>query len=149
LTTQCCSWLPVDTLAASIVDLFRTLSASPTPRQSSPDDPPIFYNLVNPNEFSWSELLSELCAAGLEFKTVPFRRWLDMLQESAAKGEEKRNPAIKLIEYYQTTYGAGERGVRFDSQSTKQHSEALSSAPEVVTSGLLRRFLDVWMQRWE
>ncbi|RMJ25467.1 NRPS-like enzyme [Aspergillus sp. HF37] len=146
---ECCSWLPVDTLAASIVDLFRTLSASPTPRQSNSDEPLIFYNLVNSNEFSWSELLSELCAAGLEFETVPFSRWLDMLQESAAKGEEKRNPAIKLIEYYQKTYGAGERGVRFDSQSARQHSEALSSAPEVVTSGLLRRFLDVWMQRWE
>ena len=149
---QSCSWLPVDTLAESMVELSETLDRSPRPNSTDIDNPPIFYNLVNPHVFSWEELLDELHASGLEFKSVSFNDWLKMLQESATQGDELRNPAVKLIEYFEMNYGGEEslerKGLTFESAAAQRDSAAMRSAPKVVENGFVRKFLVVWLQRW-
>lgn len=152
---QSCSWLPVDTLAKSIVELSETLEKSPRRRGEDMSNPSIFYNLVNPHVFSWEDLLGELHAGGLEFTSVPFSDWLQMLQESAAQGDELRNPAVKLIGYFEMNYGdkpkkfEQRRGpLTFDSGAAQRDSAAMRSAPKVVESGLVRKFLIFWLQRW-
>lgn len=63
------SWLPVDILATTILDL-AGISTSAIPISDS--DTNLVYNLKNPPAFSWtSSLLPELQRAGLDFLTVP------------------------------------------------------------------------------
>lgn len=150
--SQRCSWLPVDTLATTILELSKTLAASPTPIGSDSSNPSIFYNLVNPHVFSWEDLLTELHAAGLDFSTVSFSDWLQKLQNSAAQGDEVRNPAVKLIEYFKKNYGAEEglknNGITFETKAAQRDSAALRSPPKIIDDGYVRKFLVTWSQRW-
>ena len=136
----------------SIVELSETLARSPRPEGDDMQNPSIFYNLVNPNVFSWEDLLDELHASGLEFTSVSVSNWLQMLRQSAAQGDELRNPAVKLIEYFEQNYGTDEnferRGLTFDSAAAQRDSAAMRSAPKVLENGFVRKFLIVWLQRW-
>lgn len=106
----------------------------------------MFYNLVNPREFGWLDLLSQLRIAGLDFTTVPFSQWLDGLRESAARGEEEQNPAVKLVEYYEQTYVQGRKGKQctFEVGVAKRDSKAMKAAYDVVGMGLIEKFLGGW-----
>lgn len=106
--SQRCSWLPVDTLATAILELPGTPTTSSTPLGSDIRDPFIFYDIVNPHVFSWEDFLSELHAGGLELSPVSFNNWRQMLQKSVAQGEEIHNPEVKLIEYFEKSYGGVE-----------------------------------------
>lgn len=145
---QRCSWLPVDTLATVILDLTKTLSSSSS---SAHNDSPV-YNLLNPHTFSWSELLQELHASGLHFTSKPFVEWLSLLKDSATKGEEADNPAVKLLEYFETNYSAQENlageGIRFETGAAERDSLALKEAPRCIKGGLVRKFIGRWMERW-
>ncbi|KAL8904938.1 MAG: hypothetical protein Q9207_002932, partial [Kuettlingeria erythrocarpa] len=135
MQSERCSWLPVDTLATVILDLAhdtasRDLAAAhPRPQHST-----TLYNVLNPRTFSWAEILDELRASGLHFAAQPFAEWLALLKASASKGEEEDNPAIKLLEYFETGHGAGEGsvgggGIRFDTSAAERDSRALREAP--------------------
>lgn len=75
-----------------------------------------------------------------------------MLRESAAQGDEMRNPAVKLIEYFEKNYGVGEgfegRDLTFDTTAAQRDSAALRSAPNMIDAGYVRMFLASWLQRW-
>ena len=75
-----------------------------------------------------------------------------MLRKSAAQGDEIRNPAVKLIEYFEKNYGGDENtrreGLTFETTAAQRVSAALRSAPKVVENGSVRKFLIVWLQRW-
>ncbi|KAI9042662.1 acetyl-CoA synthetase-like protein [Aspergillus affinis] len=141
-----CSWLPVDALGTAILEIAHTCAQGPVPGKFNKIDPPVFYNLVNPHEFAWLDLLSRLRTAGLEFTTVPFAQWLDGLRDSAARGEEEQNPAVKLVEYYEQTYtqGGKGRGARFEVDVARRDSATMRKTVDVVGMGLVERFLGVW-----
>ena len=105
-----CSWLPVDTLATAITELCEAVDEKPLPRDLDAVDPPVIYNMVNPHEFSWDDLLGELKNTGLNFKSVATGDWLDMMRKSAANGDVEKNPAVKLLDYYEREYAAREAG---------------------------------------
>ncbi|KAH8428587.1 uncharacterized protein LDX57_006283 [Aspergillus melleus] len=143
---ETCSWLPVDILGTAILEIAHTCAQGPVPAGLDKVDPPIFYNLVNPHEFAWLDLLSRLRTAGLEFTTVPFAQWLDGLRDSSARGEEEQNPAVKLVEYYEQTYtqGGKSRGAKFEVDVARRDSEKMRKTIDVVGMGLVEKFLGVW-----
>ncbi|KAL8403244.1 hypothetical protein RB594_008490 [Gaeumannomyces avenae] len=159
---QTCSWLPVDTLATAILQLSQTLADAPLPCEVNGRSPPVFYNMVNPHEFPWSELLAELKAAGLDFEVVPRRIWLERLRESAVRGgEEERNPAVKLIEYYDKEFGgslgaAGKEektaqavgGGVFETRAGARDAAVLRRPPRIIKDGYVRRFVSRWLESW-
>lgn len=123
---QTCSWLPVDKLASTVVDLTKSCSGSMTESftisnecytidpshspghmdtTSDKSEDGSIYNICNSREFTWSALLTLLRTNGFQFETVPFEEWLQMLRESEARGEEHVNPAVKLIGHYEAMYG--------------------------------------------
>ena len=149
---QRCSWLPVDILATVILELSDTLAGSSGALSNISGNISNVYNLVNPHTFSWEDLLSELRACGLEFTNSSFNDWLRLLQESAARESETSNPAVKLIGYFEKNYEAerslvGE-GITFVTTTAQRDSSALKFAPNVVESGLVRKFLTRWQSRW-
>ncbi|KAH6663644.1 hypothetical protein B0J14DRAFT_682919 [Halenospora varia] len=149
-----CLWLPVDILATTILQLSQTLKKSRHPLGYEPDvNPEIFYNLLNPRPFQWSSLLTELSEAGLKFDTVPFMDWMEKLQESATHGDELKNPAVKLIEFFEEEFGAQDsfekRGLMFETSAAQRDAQILRDPPRIVEDGYIRKFLGAWLEKWE
>ncbi len=75
-----------------------------------------------------------------------------MLQESALQGDELRNPAVKLIDYFDKSYEVGEefegKDIAFETTSAQRDSTALRSAPKLIDTGHVRMFLATWLQHW-
>ncbi|KAI1081037.1 hypothetical protein F5B20DRAFT_88812 [Whalleya microplaca] len=153
-----CSWLPVDTMATAILQLSETLGSAPRPYSVDTHNPPIFYNMVNPHIFSWVELLRELKTAGLQFDIVPVQNWLSSLQRYADSGEEKTNPTVKLLHYFETQYGSrnatsSEVGkayntVYFETKGIQKDSNILKIPPRCIEDGYVKKFVSTWLQKW-
>ncbi|KAK3300370.1 putative NRPS-like enzyme [Chaetomium fimeti] len=164
---ETCAWLPVDTLATAIVQLADKLDSAPRPCHLDPVNPPIFYNMVNPASFGWSDLLRVLRSApGIPpFAEVSPALWLAKLRASAALGQEERNPAVKLLDYYEEQYGAeevhvanGVGGVRaasrksavvFDTTAAQRDCPVLRNPPKVLEDGYIEKFLKHWLENWK
>ncbi|KAJ5179953.1 hypothetical protein N7492_003163 [Penicillium capsulatum] len=150
---ETCSWLPVDKLASTIVELTRSCAA-PT-RPSSPIDAEYvddsIYNVCNSRAFSWSALLSSLARNGFQFKTVPFDEWMRLLRESEARGEEAVNPAVKLVGYYEEMYGPGSvlGHKTFLTDKSERDSVTLRNGRlRIIEDGILNCYVRDWMARW-
>lgn len=143
------SWLPVDTLAMTILDL-AGISTGAIPASDSNID--LVYNLENPHTFSWtSTLLPELQRSGLEFSIVPVTDWSQKLRDYEKNGGDPgRNPAIKLIDHFESMYGKKKTGeVRFEIQTAEKHCPALKEAARLVEDGYIRAFVKAWLQKWK
>ena len=99
-----CSWIPVDTLATAILEVSRTVQSAPKPCAIDSTNPPVVYNMCNPHLFSWDQLLEKVRKAGLEFETVPYGDWMQLLRNSASNGDEEQNPAVKLLDHFELRY---------------------------------------------
>lgn len=98
-----CEWLPVDTLAETILEIagiskIARISADPSsqgqdiqeadegidyqePVEPCPQTTELVYNIRSPHTFSWAnDFLPALSTAGLEFQLVPFSEWLEQLE---------------------------------------------------------------------
>ncbi|KAI1180403.1 acetyl-CoA synthetase-like protein [Nemania sp. FL0916] len=137
-----CEWMPVDTVAATVLQLADKLAAGAS-----------FYNITPPHAFSWNDqFLPTLREAGLDFKEVDLAEWLRRLRaradELGAAAEEKL-PAIKLADYYEATYGesAGGYGSSFKYENDRAcaDSAALKSCPELSEVGIVRKMLQHWL----
>ncbi|OTB01437.1 hypothetical protein M426DRAFT_64072 [Hypoxylon sp. CI-4A] len=127
-----CDWMPVDTVARACLELAGKLSGK--------GDEAFFYNVKSPHKFSWNEdFLPALRKAGLKFETVSLEDWLKRLHsraEELGSSAEARLPAVKLADYYATTYknldvGYG-NGLVFDIQKACRDSDALRQCPQVL-----------------
>jgi thioester reductase-like protein len=166
---QICSWLPVDNLAATIVEIGRACLSSTTSSAADQgkaqgaggmdsdtstdrrlvDDS--IYNVCNSREFSWSAVLESLSRSGFQFETVPFEKWISMLRESEARGEEHVNPAVKLIGHYEAMYGKDSslRSKRFHTNRAERDSETLRNGRlRMIEDGILNCYARDWLSRW-
>lgn len=122
-----CSWIPVDKLACSILEIASVCEGKPaihqdiyTPQKNmypvlgKPIEDDSVYNLCNSRTFTWTSLLTTLQQNGFVFETVPFDTWLSMLRNSESRGEELVNPAVKLTEHYEAMYGNSQGDEKVD-----------------------------------
>ncbi|PYH91829.1 NRPS-like enzyme [Aspergillus ellipticus CBS 707.79] len=144
-----CSWLPVDKLACSILELAKACSLNSLEDVPEGVDDSI-YNLCNSREFTWSSLLDTLKRSGFSFKTVPFEKWQQLLRESEAKGEELVNPAVKLTAHYEAMYSEGApQPARFLTEKAERDSMTLRNGRlRIVQDGILARYAQDWLKRW-
>ncbi|KAH6650756.1 putative NRPS-like enzyme, partial [Chaetomium tenue] len=162
---ETCAWLPVDTLATAILQLADKLDSAPRPCDLDASNPPIFYNLVNPASFAWADLLRALHSIPSipPFVEVSSALWLAKLRASAALGQEERNPAVKLLDYYEQQYGGREvvnsvDGVRdaagqksavvFDTTAAQRDCPVLRNPPMILEDGYVKKFLKRWLMSW-
>ncbi|OQD82866.1 hypothetical protein PENANT_c019G05982 [Penicillium antarcticum] len=158
---QECSWLPVDKLACSILELAKSCSSLADTRDTQAShsstaqrDDSIF-NVYNSRSFPWSSLLDTLRLCGFEFDSVPFEEWLHKLRESEARGEERANPAVKLIHHYEQMHG-GKRSAgtskfkRFITDKAERDSVTLRNGRlRIVDDGILSCYARDWLARWK
>ncbi|PWY74330.1 NRPS-like enzyme [Aspergillus heteromorphus CBS 117.55] len=163
-----CSWLPVDKLACSILEVARACSfhsdsddsdsdshshshfVDEAHRVESGDGDDSIYNLCNSRTFSWSEMLESLRRSGFSFRTVPFSEWLELLRQSESRGEEDVNPAVKLTGHYEAMYGRDAPApVTFCTEKAERDSMTLRNGRlRIVQDGILARYAQDWLRRW-
>ena len=157
-----CQWLPVDTLAKSVLEI-AGLGTFDTPGSvgAANEKGRLVYNLLSPHTFSWTrDLCPALHAMKLPaFETVPFERWLVQLRSlstSALSGgkiskaaDPNRNPAIKLTDFFADNFAGytADSEVVFEISEAEKASPSLRKAPKVIESGLLRKMVEVWMEK--
>ncbi|KAI1425249.1 acetyl-CoA synthetase-like protein [Xylaria sp. FL1777] len=157
------SWLPVDTLARAFLEIDDTLRSSPRPHVIDRVNPPVFYNMVNPDTFSWDRLLQALKEAGLDFEAVSFADWLQLLRDDAARGNEKYNPAVKLLGYFEDRYksnlgdepngtngtnGSESGGISWDTRILQRDSGTMRTPPKIIEDGYVKKFISKWLPVW-
>ncbi|KAI1276494.1 putative NRPS-like enzyme [Xylaria sp. FL0933] len=143
-----CEWMPVDTVAATLLQLADKLK---------PGDGTSFYNITPPHAFSWNDrFLPALHEAGLEFEEVEFDEWLKRLRARAdelGSAAEEKLPAIKLADYYESTYGKSAGGrdfnLKFENGRACKDSVALRTCPELSEVNIVRKMLQHWLRHGE
>ena len=155
-----CQWLPVDTLAEAvleIVGLSDVQSKIENGRQ-------LFYNVLSPHTFSWAPKLgSALHATNLSaVEDTSFKYWLAHLRSLSATtascvnikrseaADPHRNPAIKLVDSFAEGFADKMVGseVVFEISMAEEASAALRNVTKVIESGLLGKWVEVWMKKW-
>ena len=158
LEGESCAWLPVDTVAAAVLDI-AGLDGAGHSRDAQvvdqEDEGGGVYNLVNHRAFPWAEeLLPALREAGFEFETVETREWLGRLTQSEPDAD--KNPAVKLLDFWTEKYGGSSAAAEaetkhptcFDTERARKQSRALREVPDMIAEGYVNKFVQRWLERW-
>lgn len=123
------------------------------------------WNLQNPKTFHWAnDLLPALKSQEFSFEAVDVNIWLERLHHyndnTPIEEALQLNPAVKLIDFYEKTYGSGPKSqkeedgkqrreaVRFDTTTAEKDSRCLREAADVLKSGLMAKTLEQWLKTW-
>ncbi|TVY83631.1 Non-canonical non-ribosomal peptide synthetase FUB8 [Lachnellula suecica] len=141
------SWLPVDIVARTVIDLTGINSTEPSPELH---DPSLVYQLQNPKAFHWTaDLLPALRDAGLEFEILGQREWVQRLRDSDP--DPTTNPTKKLLDFFAEKYDndkPGRKGLVFATDRTEKASETLRGGFDVIGSGLIGKMVQQWLKAW-
>ncbi|EXJ71847.1 uncharacterized protein A1O5_04348 [Cladophialophora psammophila CBS 110553] len=144
------TWVPVDILAESLVELALGDAAR------SADDIPV-YHLVNPAKSTWESLWpvaqqyfqNTKAEADPDIKVVPYHEWLKVLQENASVDQSQeaiqRIPAIKILDFYESldTSGNAASDPEFSTQNAVKRSPTLQNCGTVKTE-----WMELWLKQW-
>ncbi|KAK5633281.1 hypothetical protein RRF57_008995 [Xylaria bambusicola] len=134
------SWTPVDTVAATLVDLV------------SADQPYAVYHIDNPIRQPWEETLSILADAMdiPQDNVIPLQDWIQRVKERTkdigAREHEGDNPAILLIDFLEDNFvrmSCG--GLLLDTAKTREHSPALAGCGP-VGEDVARLYVRSWKE---
>jgi hypothetical protein len=120
---------------------------SPVPER---ENPTTVYHVQNSRLFHWTnDLLPALREAGLEFKIVSQRQWVQLLRESDRNPD--KNPTIKLLDFFAKKYDndkPGREGLVFETEKTGLRSAAIRDGYDVIGSGLIKKIVASWKKEW-
>lgn len=122
-------WLPVDVVAATISDISLGSAAAGV------------INVVNHQSFHWTrDLLPALHRAGLDFKELGQKEWVDALRKS--NSDPIANPPIKLVEFFASKYDNDlpRTGLTYDTSYAQFLSPSLAAAP-VLDQSIVDKFV--------
>lgn len=146
------SWTPVDIVAQAVLELS---SVEPPAIDNAGSltqlnhDSSVVYHIVNPSVFHWTkEFLPALRNAGLEFEVVDQREWIKRLRES--EQDPVKNPTVKLTDFFAGKYdNDGSRsGLIYASEMTERVSPSLKGGVDLLSSGLVQKFVESWRNDW-
>ena len=62
----------------------------------------------------------------------------------------ERNPAVKLVEHFERSYGeqGGMARPVFSTRRAEEDSAHLRDAPDLVQVGYIEKFVKAWLRRW-
>lgn len=142
-------WLPVDTVADSVIDISlpsssSSCSSSRTGSANARSD--AIFNIINPYSFHWTrDLLPYLHDAGLQFEPVEQREWLRRLRASNA--DPVANPPIKLVEFFAGKYDTDKprRTLNWQTELARQASPALAES-KPLDRGLVAKMVEYFQK---
>lgn len=126
-------WIPVDMLANIIVEL--AIHSPDTPKAGA-----TVYHAVNPQRASWAMLVSTIA----QCDTVSWDDWIGALRESGSKKEDvARNPAVKILDFFDSLCSEGYEPTHFDTRETVRVSRTLANLGPVHEG-----WIKIWMRQW-
>jgi thioester reductase-like protein len=137
-------WLPVDTVAQTMVDLLLPEINHTDSGCRDPDAYPV-YHIDNPVGQPWKQMASILTEA-LDIpsdRVIPYQQWLALLRCSPLD-RERDIPADKIMDFFTEYFqhmACG--GVILDTTLCKQHSKCMA-AQGPVSPDLVRRYIESW-----
>lgn len=140
--------MPVDLVAQAAIDIARVGLGG------ADEDKPVFtsgvYHVQNTRLFHWTQdLLPALQDAGLDFRVVSQRAWVDLLRKSDPVPE--KNPTIKLLDFFADKYDndrPGRKGLVFVTSKAEEISQTMKDGFEIISSGLVGRMAKWWETQW-
>lgn len=153
------SWLPVDACAEAVAELALSGVKGTEDPSLAGADADLVYHLVNPQTFNWAaDFLPALkrCAALPAFDIVSPQEWLRRL--AGSEQDASKNPSIKLLDFWQAKYGKAvaatdattlPAGLSFETARTLQVCTALRDVEQPVAYGLVERYIEQWMKKWQ
>lgn len=128
-------WIPVNYCGACIAEIAidaHTHTASASER---------VHHILNPQNTSWSDLLENLKAAGLQFNVVSIKDWLQTLLRNP------RNPAYVLAGFFHKVLHDGKNFElsKYLTEKTAHRAAALRCCP-IVDRNLIQRYLNYWSE---
>jgi hypothetical protein len=138
-----CSWIDVDTLAKTILDIGDVGQLGGKTESSR-----LVYNLVHPRPFSWKEdFLPALKNTGLDFEVTSWRGWLEKLKNS--ERDVKKNHSRKLLGFWEEgSRRDGTRVVTFETTAAEAKSEAMKAAESIVDGDYVAGLVAAWKAVW-
>ncbi|KAJ5768772.1 hypothetical protein N7520_003331 [Penicillium odoratum] len=146
-------WMPIDLLAEVLVELAITSSVKS-------DEPMSVHHPVNLNPLSWNNIRPAVVEAlkhysGETVETVPFREWLQRVRRNVEVGGTTgdkqlegllaKNPAAKLLEFFEQIMSQSKVENALDTQLTAQRCAKLH-AVSAVKSEWIQKWVREWLQ---
>jgi thioester reductase-like protein len=140
-----CSWIDVDTLSRTILDIGNTDRVSSEQGESKKSQ--LVYNLVHPRPLSWKDdFLPGLKAKGLDFEVVDRKTWLEKLRTS--EKDIEKNPSRKLLAFWEAQGTSGGKELKFETKAAEAKSEAMRRMGKVVDEEYVAKLLHAWRAVW-
>ena len=130
------NWIPVDTLAAIIIDIASTSVRGETALCQ-------VFNVVNPSLVSWTSLLSVVeKRLGSNIQRVSLASWISELEEVDAADVDamRKLPAAKILEFFKAL---DLEGLKYDSGQAVKLSPIFRDMQPIQGS-----WMEDWMQGW-
>lgn len=142
------SWMPVDLVAKSVIDICGLDGSSE--RTGASTTASGIYHIQNTRLFHWTrDLLPALQAAGLNFRTVSQREWVSLLRQS--NPDPDKNPTIKLLDFFADKYDndrPGRSSLVFVTKQAEEASRTMRDGYEMIASGLVAKIAQWLATQW-
>ncbi|KAE8363507.1 hypothetical protein BDV27DRAFT_129836 [Aspergillus caelatus] len=147
-------WMPIDLLAEVLVDLALRDDGAAVGESVK------VYHPVNPRPLNWEAIRSTVAEAlskvsGKTVDTIPFQDWVQRVRQDIESGSKlndgelqallARNPAAKLLEFFEGIMSQTERENVLDTRLTVQLSDKLR-AVDAVTPAWIHKWVAEWLQ---
>ncbi|KAK9490738.1 male sterility protein-domain-containing protein [Lipomyces doorenjongii] len=129
------SWIPVDYVARSLMELCGIVNPIP--------------NDIPQTTFRWTEDLLPPLQSRPPLPHRQQREWIRLVREGDQ--DPIRNPTVKLAGFFAAKYDnelSGRKGLAFETNVTEKNSDAIRNATDPVSSGLIKKFVERWLEAW-
>lgn len=153
------NWVPIDHLADALVEL----GLGPEPVKEEAELGVSVFHITHPKPVPWSSLLTPIKStleassrSSEPIKIIPYADWLSTLKAKSAEADEggnsinsealvRKNPAMKLLDFYDSLLYQGEAGLRMKLaiEKTLQCSETLRGLEPIENE-----WMSGWVREW-
>lgn len=135
-------WVPVEDMAGLVLDVAGISAPKDVSSISG------YYNAVNPTTALWQDIAATLMEyySGRIEKIIPLEDWVSALQASDVTTDPARNPAIKLIDSYESMLDRQKAGIAhtdFDMERTMMVSSRMKNFG-AINRDMVRNWCDQW-----
>ena len=139
------TWVPVDILAAIIVELVCK-DCLPDQKDGKNEPWTKYYHLEDPHNVKWSTLVPVVQEyfAKEKLQVVSLDEWVDKLEASGKvhDADATQNPGLKLLGMYEGLKRARE-SVILDTKVTNERSKVMQNLPPIN-----QEWMRLWLKQW-
>lgn len=132
-------WVPVDIVAQSITNNIAER------RPAEEGEGARVCHISNPGTTTWTDLVDVVAGQlGPEIKIVALKAWVDVLQESVARGDDPTEvPAVKLYDFFADLASSEREATRLESKGAVNAWHSMLSQMVVQ-----KQWMENWMRQW-